>query len=635
MAYLGKLNRKLKRVFGAGVQAEVDNGLLVLTGELQRWADIVRAGAMAVDRKRFSGLVNNIKCTGEKPVPPRLPAFKDNVLSGESPDVVIIGGGVTGCATARELSRYDLDVLLVEKEHDLAMQTSGRNDGMVHSGIDLKNGTLKYRYNMQGNKMYGDICNELGVDFNRCGQYLCFNKIWWLPLLRLSLIYWRWHGLSGTKIVGRKKLREKEPSISPKVLAALFFPATGLVCPYKLTIAYAENAVQNGVRVSLDTAVIGIETEGGMIRRLHTNRGMIVPKVVINAAGVFCEDISKMAGDQFYSIHPRKGTNAILDKKYSDAVVRTSLSSMSTASTKTAHTKGGGIMRTVDGNTLVGPDAVETIQREDYSTSRYSVAGTFKRQGRTSPALAESQIINYFSGIRASTYEEDFVVCKGRSVRNIVHAAGIQSPGLTAAPAIGADVARMAVELLGGDDVVKKNPDFDPIRKPDRKTSKMDDTARAELIARNPDYGVIVCRCEEVSKGEILDALRRNIPCDTIDGVKRRVRTGAGRCQGGFCGPLVLDIIAKEKGYSLNEVRKSGAGSELLFGPTKRAGKEKAGGVRIMLEDDTDPYESAAAFGDLGADADTSFSVKSYTDPDDPYAEPRYPGQIEEVDPFG
>ena len=574
MGYLTKINKKLGKEFGGKVEASEKSGLLILSGELQSWQDVVRAGQMSVSKDRYAGLVNDVRCTGERPPPPRMPAVRDSALNGESPDVLVIGGGVIGCAVARELTRYKLDVLLVEKEHDLAMQTSGRNDGMVHTGVDLKKGTLKFRYNRLGNRMYGETCEELGVKFDRCGQYICVSKLYQKPLVHLSGIYWRWMGLKGVKILGKKKLRAAEPTISRDVRAAMYFPDTGIVCPYSLTIAYAENAVQNGAAVSLDTIVREMEVEGGAIKSVSTNRGKVYPTVVVNAAGVFCEDVAAMAGDRFYSIHPRKGTNAIIDKKYTGAIVRTAVSPLRDTSTKKAHSKGGGVMRTVDGNTLVGPDAVETIDKEDFSTARQSVAGTFRLQGKTMPALAENQIITYYSGIRASTYEEDFVVCKGRHTKNLVHAAGIQSPGLTAAPAIGADVARMVVELLGGENAVDANPHFDPRRAPAPRLAELDDAARADLIASNPDYGVIVCRCEEVSKGEILDALRGDVPCYTIDGVKRRVRPGMGRCQGGFCGPLVLDIIAGERGIAPREVRKSGYGSELLVRPTKEARRD-------------------------------------------------------------
>jgi glycerol-3-phosphate dehydrogenase len=231
------------------------------------------------------------------------------------------------------------------------------------------------------------------------------------------------------------------------------------------------------------------------------------------------------------------------------------------------HTKGGGIIRTAHGNLLVGPDAVETCERENFATHRDSVETTFTKFRDTAPGLSTAQINTYFTGIRAATYEEDFVVCKGRRTVNFIHAAGIQSPGLTAAPAIALTVTRFAVEILTADG---KSPaeksDFNPIRKPIPHPAGMDDTNRAALIKENPDYGIILCRCEEVSRGEILASLRRPVPCDTVDGVKRRVRPGMGRCQGGFCGPLVLQIIAEEKGIPLTKVTKSGPGSEVLCG---------------------------------------------------------------------
>ena len=556
-------------MFQGQVGAREDSGRLVLSGALARWTDIVLAGRIAAKDNPYIGLVNEIRCTGERPMPVRMPSVEDGALEWEEPDVLIIGGGVIGCAIARELSRYKLDILLVEKESDLAMHTSSRNDGIVHSGIDLKKGTQKYKYNKLGNRMFDKVCAELGVDFKRCGQYLCLSNRLWEPLMFLSQFYWKWLGMNNVRVIGKAELHKIEPSITPNIGAAFFFPDTGIVCPYSLTIAYAENAVDNGVTVSLDTMVLGMKSEDGFITSVKTNRGTIIPKVVINAAGVFCEDIAAMAGDRFYSIHPRKGTNIILDKKHGDVLVRTAVSSLGTSATRKRHTKGGAVLRTVEGNTLVGPDAVETMHKEDFTTIQPSIKETFKRQSRTNPALDENQIINYFSGIRAATYEEDFVVCPGKFVRNMVHAAGIQSPGLTAAPAIGADVAQMVVKLFGGEEEVEINPDFNPVRTAPPRVARMSDNERSDLIDRNPDYGMIVCRCEEISRGEILEAMRRNIPCTTIDGIKRRVRPGMGRCQGGFCGPQIVEIIAKELRIQPHQVKKSGDKSELLYGPTK------------------------------------------------------------------
>lgn len=566
MATIAKLNKLLQKEFGGNVRAQEQRGCVVLSGSLDSWDDVVRAGQMAVDNKRYLGVVNNIEFTGA-PVPEmRVPQLQDKALDGAQPDVLVIGAGITGTAIARELTRYNMDVLLIDKEHDIALHASSRNDGMVHPGIDLKKGTLKYEYNHRGNTMYGDVCRDLGVPFKTPGQLLCFTNRAFIPVLHLIVPRWKSLGIPGVRIVKREELFQLEPNLNPDVVVAVSFPSSGIVCPYNLSIAYAENAVQNGATVSLDTAVLDMSVENNMIKSVTTNRGVIYPKVVINAAGVFSDDIARMAGDQFFSIHPRKGTNSIDDSKYSDSVVRTIAALYGSADTKNAHTKGGGIVRTVEDNLLIGPDAVETYEKENFATSRDSVHATFEKHGKTAPNLNESQIITYFTGVRAATYEEDFVVCKGVFTHNIVHAAGIQSPGLTAAPAIAVDVARFAAELCGD---TSANPDFDPVRVPIVKTKDLPETERQQLIEQDPDYGVIVCRCEEVSRGEILDALRRPVPCDTVDGVKRRVRPGMGRCQGGFCGPLVTQIIAQEKGIPLEQVKKSGDGSELLAGPTK------------------------------------------------------------------
>lgn len=581
MAYIDRINGKLRREFGGRVTAAEGDGCLLLEGELENWADVVRAGALGAakpglfKKPRYRGLVNNIRFLGAEIPPMRLPALQDTGLEGESPDVLVIGAGISGCAIARELARYNLNILLIDKEHDVAKHASSRNDGMVHPGIDLRKGSRKHYYNRRGNLMYDRITRELGVEFERTGQYLCFSNPWFTPLLYLSLLYWKWLGAPGVRVIGKKELHQKEPGLGEDLRAALFFPSAGVVCPYGLTIAYGENAVQNGAVLSLDTAVLGMTVEGGRITQVETNRGRLRPRVVVNAAGVFAEDIAAMAGDRFYSIHPRRGTNAILDKKATAGLVRTIASKIGLSSLS-AHTKGGGMIRTVHGNLLVGPDAVETFEKENFATRAPSVAATFAKFKRTSPGLSPGQIITYFTGVRAPTYEEDFVVCKGHRTGNLVHAAGIQSPGLTAAPAIALDVARFVKELLEASGrPVEANPAFIPLRRPIPHTALMERDARQALIEKNPDYGIILCRCEEVSKGEILDSLRRPIPCDTLDGVKRRVRPGMGRCQGGFCGPLILRLIAEEKGVSPEEVTKDGPGSPVLWGSAKKGGGDE------------------------------------------------------------
>jgi glycerol-3-phosphate dehydrogenase len=563
MSYISTLNKKLSRLYGGKVEAAEQNGCLVLTGELSDWQEIVHAGQIAVNRKKYMGLVNKIRLTGTDIPPMKLPGISDQAIDGARPDVLVIGGGIIGASVARELKRYKLDVLLVEKEHDLALHASSRNDGMVHPGVDLKFGQLKKKYNDLGNKMYPAVCEELGVPFRYVGQYLCFSKGLFKPVAACATLYWRIAKVP-VKYVRRKKLKQKEPYLSDKIACALHFPTAGVVCPYGLTIAYAENAVDNGARVSLDTAVMDMDVDSGEIKSVLTNRGRVYPKLVVNAAGVFAEDIAKLAKDHFFSIHPRKGTNMILDKKAAYQV-HTIASSLGTVDKKYAHSKGGGIVHTIDDNLLVGPNAVETYERECFETDRQSVNAILGKQRNTSPNLNPRDIITYFTGVRAATYEEDFIISFGKFTKNIIHAAGIQSPGITSAPAIAVDIAGMAAEKLGAE----KNKEFNPIRRSIVNTAAMPPEERDALIKRDENYGVIVCRCEEISRGEILDALRRSIPCDTVDGVKRRVRAGMGRCQGGFCGPLVSQIIAEELHIPLERVNKSGTGSQILLGNNK------------------------------------------------------------------
>ena len=566
MSLFSKLNKKLDNAFGGKIRAELRDGCLYLTGELHNWGDIVHAGLLSANKKKYT-VVNDITFKGGKVPPMKLPSVSSDALKGKRPDVLVIGGGVVGCAIARELTRYKLDVMLVEKEHDVALHASGRNDGMVHPGLDLHRGQLKKKYNDAGNRMYPQVCGELEVPFRYTGQYLCFTDGWIKPAAIASLLYWKLTGIPAAYI-SRKKLAEKEPNLSGEIKFALFFPTAGVVCPYGLTIAYAENAADNGAKICLDTAVTGIDVWNGKIVSVMTNHGRVYPKLTINAAGVFAEEVARLAQDRFFSIHPRRGTNMILDKKAA-FLVKTIASpfkiSEAKTSSKEAHSKGGGIVHTVDNNLLAGPNAIETYEKENFSTDRESIKTVLEKQRKTAPALSERDIITYFTGIRAATYEEDFIVSFGRFTGNIIHAAGIQSPGLTAAPAIAVDVSRMAAEYLDA----KTNENFNPVRKAIIRASDLPDEKRDELIKKEPDYGVIVCRCEEISRGEVLAALRRSVPCDTVDGIKRRVRPGMGRCQGSFCGPNVAQIIAAEKKIPVTEVKKMSDNSRILLGDNK------------------------------------------------------------------
>ena len=562
------MKKNLRTRFGPVVNASVEGRIIRGFGRLSNWEDIVEACSMCVMRIPGFHVVNDIELEGTDLPPMRKPEFTDDALEGRKPDVLVIGGGISGCSIARELTRWKLDVLLVEKESDLALQASGRNDGEVHPGVDLNKGTLKQKYVVKGNRMFDRVCRELDVPFRRCGQYVGFTEKSALPVVRLYV----WHRrhickISDTRILSGRELKKREPGLNPRFRFAIYNPSAGCVCPYGLTIAYGENAAANGAQISLDTAVLGMEVQDGGIRAVKTNRGTVRPKLVINAAGVFAEEVAAMAGDRFYSIHPRRGTNSILDKKAGSLVK--SIASIRTLTKNTAHTKGGGILHTVHHNLLVGPDAVETFEKENFATEQISVDRVFEKQVKTAGGLSKQDIITYFTGVRAAAFEEDFIIEKGRKTRNLIHCAGIQSPGLTTAPAVAVDVAKMAVQMLGASGKIEKNERFSPVRKGIPRVKDLPTDERDRLIRKNPDYGRIVCRCEEISKGEIIEALKSPIAIPTVDGVKKRVRPGMGRCQGGFCMPLVAQIISEYTGIPVEDVCKSGPDSKISFGKTK------------------------------------------------------------------
>ncbi len=562
-----KLQKKLNEKFPAFSVREED-GCRFVTGESDNWDEIVKVCSMCVSKDKNVHVVNDIVYTGKADAPMRVPMQTDNSLDGKKPDVLVIGGGISGATILRALSRWNINALLVEKEADLAMHASGRNDGEIHPGVDLAKGSLKQHYVLLGNSMFPALSDALDVPFDRCGQYACFTQGALKGFVTLYALKRKYiDGCKETYILSGKKLREKEPNLNKAFKFALYNPTAGCICPYGLTIACAENAVLNGAEVSLNTAVTGMTVEDGKITSVQTNKGTLYPRIVINAAGVFAEEIARMANDRFYSIHPRRGTNSILDKKAGSLL--SGIASVKVLELHSGHTKGGGLLHTVHGNILAGPDAVETNEKENFATTPDSINTVFTKQKVTAPDLTERDIITYFTGVRAPDFEEDFVIEQGRKTKNLIHCAAIQSPGLTTAPAVAKDVARMAIDLLQAEKLVLRNDSFNPNRKAPPRLAEMPVSQRNRMIKENPAYGEIVCRCEEISKGEILDALNAPICVPTVDGVKKRVRPGMGRCQGGFCSPLVAQIIAEHQGIKLEKVTKSGDKAFLLFGKTK------------------------------------------------------------------
>ena len=566
MSNLYKVNKLLLNSEFPNIRAREKDDIVFLNGELDDYNKIVEVGKLVAESKLYSHVVNDITLLGYEKKPMREPSIKDNRLDGKQVDVLVIGGGVVGSAILRELTKYKLSALMVDKEEDLAMHQSSRNDGCIHVGADLHKGSKKLEYLIKSKKILKGLCKDIDIEYHEDGQTVCFKSNFIKPMVTVYLKNkCKENQIHDMKILDREELLKIEPNLSENVKFGAHFPHAGSVCPYNFTIALAESAVLNGAEVSFRTVVKDMVVEDSIIKKVITNRGIIYPKIVINAAGVFSDEIAAMAHDRYFSIHPRKGTDSLMDKSATKLLSRTGVQifDLSRAARK-SHSKGGGIIPTADNNILVGPDAVEVIEKEDFSTSNTNITNIFNKHSKTIEALKRSDIITYFSGVRAATYEEDFIVERGKWCKNIIHAAGIQSPGLTAAPAIGVDIAKIAADMLKA----PINEDFNPKRKGVVKTRYLDDKDRDALIKQNPQYGHIICRCEEISEGEIVDAIHSIIPPTTVDGIKRRVRAGMGRCQGGFCGPNVLEILARETGRDINDICKKGEG-KIIFRDSK------------------------------------------------------------------
>ncbi len=559
--------------------ARCHGGVLVLDGEVPSWTEVVHAGHVAgAIGTEVKGVVNHLQAKNKQvrravgAARPHADPARDWNLSpravgdwSDEADVVVIGAGIIGAAVARELSRYDLRIALLEKEADVASGASRANNGMIHPGIDPEPGTLKATLNVKGNALWDEITADLDVPLERCGLLAVIvdeDQDFFLDLVDARAAQ---NGVPGVRVIrDRDELRRLAPSLSEKVIGALWVPTMAITSPYLATIACAENAVQNGVRLHLATTVTGLDVADGRVTEVRTTRGRIRTKLVINAAGVHADDIAALAGAEEFTIHPRKGELFVFDKDAARsvgpvvAILRVG---------EDAHTKGGGVARTVDGNVIWGPTAEEVPDKEDCATSEVGRDRVFGKFGGLIPGFPEGSLIAYFAGLRAATYTEDFHIAPALSVRGLLNVAGIQSPGLAAAPAIAA-MAADHVRTMADDAGIALAPrsGFQPRRQAMPRFAELDQAAKARLVAADPAWGRIVCRCEEVAEAEIVAALRRPVPALTLDALKRRARTGMGRCQGGFCGVRVAAIMAREFGIPIASVTKDGPGSELFAG---------------------------------------------------------------------
>ncbi len=474
-------------------------------------------------------------------------------------DVVIIGGGVTGAAVARFLSRYQGNFLLLEKEEDVCAGTSKANSAIVHAGYDAANGSLMAKYNVLGSEMMEDLSKELDFAYDRIGSLVVCLSDEDRPALQKLYENGVKNGVKDLEIIERDRLLEMEPHIADEAVAALWAPTGAIVCPFGLNIAMAENAAENGVEFRFNAAVENIEKkDGGFVLTLQDGSS-VETKAVVNAAGIYADVFHNMMSSEKIHITPRKGEYLLLDHATQGYVNHTVFQLPG------AYGKGVLVSPTVHGNTLVGPTATDIGVREGTNTTAEGLAEDVEKSSLALKAVPVRQVITSFAGLRAHEDHHEFVIGEIAEAPGFFDCAGIESPGLTSSPAIGLAVADMIADKYG----FAKKDDFKAERKGIVKAADLSMEERNALIREKPEYGQIICRCESISEGEIIDAIRRPLGAKSLDGIKRRVRAGMGRCQAGFCSPRVIEILARELGVSQADITKSGNGSKYIVGTVK------------------------------------------------------------------
>jgi len=471
-------------------------------------------------------------------------------------DIVIIGAGVVGGMIARSLAKYDLSLCILEKENDVAMGATKANSAIVHAGFDAKEGSLKAKLNVRGSEMMEQVAKDLGVKYKRNESLVvAFEN----ERAEVEAIYQRGlrNGVKGLSIVEKDELFALEPNLNPELSCALLAKTGAIVCPYELCIAAVGNAMDNGADLKLDFEVINIEKNDEVYVITAADGRTVEAKYVINSAGVYSDKIAAMTGDADFNVHPRRGEYMLLDKECGKFTQRTIFH------TPTKMGKGILVSPTVDGNLLLGPTAVDMEDKDDTSTTSEGFNTIIDRSTDNANGIPFNKVITSFCGLRAVGSTGDFII---KSRNNVITLAGIESPGLSSAPAIAEYVEELLKEA-GMNASLKA--DFIPTRKPAHAFREMSLAEKNEIIKKDNRYGRIVCRCEGVTEGEIVEAIHQNPPASDVDGVKRRTRGGMGRCQGGFCSPIVVEILARELGKNIDNITKFGKGSVLNYNKTK------------------------------------------------------------------
>ena len=474
-------------------------------------------------------------------------------------DVAIIGAGVTGGLTARQLSKYRLSICLIEAGCDVALGATKANSAIVHGGYDPVPGTLKAALNVKGTAMMEKLCEELEVHYKNNGSMVVAFDGEQLEHVKKLYERGKANGVPGLSVITGDEARKIEPALSKTIVGALLCESSGIVCPYDLTIAAVGNAMDNGADLALGFKVTGITDNGDHYEITSDDGAKINAKYVVNAAGLGSDDIARMLGDD-YHITAKKGEYMLLDKSEGGLVKKTIFQ------TPTKAGKGILVSPTVDGNLLVGPTSEKT-DKDDKTTTPKGLDTIREKASLSVENVNYRAVITSFTGLRSSCDEsDDFILEISKKSKRAVNAVGIDSPGLSSSPAI----AEYIVSLLERAGLrLEENENFEPRRVNCKHFRTLSEEEKNALIKKEPSYGRVICRCETVTEGEILAAIRQNPKATTIDGIKRRTRAGMGRCQGGFCMPFVTDIISKELKIARSQVTKTGGKSRLLFGKTK------------------------------------------------------------------
>ena len=471
-------------------------------------------------------------------------------------DVAIIGAGVVGGLIARTLAKYEISICILEKEGDVAMGATKANSAIVHAGFDAKEGSLKARLNVRGSVLMEQIARELGVKYKRNESLVVAFEH---ERSEIEALYRRGvaNGVEGLEIVEKEKLHSLEKNLNPELSCALLAKTGAIVCPYELCIAAVGNAMDNGAHLELNFEVSEIRSLSDRYEIVSKDGKAVSARYVVNSAGLYSDRIAEMTGDCDFSVHARRGEYMLLDKECGDFTQRTIFH------TPTKMGKGILVSPTVDGNLLLGPTSVDIEDKEDTSTTQGGFDSIVSKACDNVKRPPLNKVITSFCGLRAVGSTGDFII---KAKDRVITLAGIESPGLSASPAIAE-----YVEQLLSDEGLKliEKADYQPTRAPAHAFREMSIDEKNEIIKKNSAYGRIVCRCEGITEGEIIDAIHRNPPASDLDGVKRRTRSGMGRCQGGFCSPITVEILARELNLPIESVTKFGHASSINYRKTK------------------------------------------------------------------